>query len=118
MGKQTLERREHPLFRVDVDAEVADHLQSTVLRHQGSLRASTDERPPTPPVAVVDRLEQEPLVVADDSGECGDGGGEIRQDLGPHRHHRVVGCQSGELVEIGADPHQVKRSVSASSTAR
>ena len=118
MGKQTLERREHPLFRVDVDAEVADHLQSTVLRHQGSLRASTDERPPTPPVAVVDRLEQKPLVVADDSAECGDGGGEIRQDLGPHRHHRVVGCQSGELVEIGADPHQVKRSVSASSTAR
>ena len=52
------------------------------------------------------------LVVADDSGECGDGCGEIRQDLGPDRHHRVVGCQrrtrrsrgrsaSGEAERLG-----------------
>ena len=118
MGEQTLERREHPLFRVDIDAEVTDHLQPAILRDQRSLRATADERPAAPPVAVVDRLEQEPLVVADDSGECGDGCGEIRKDFGPDRYHRVVGRQSGELVEVGADPHQVKRSVSASSTAR
>ena len=50
-------------------------------------------------LAVLDRLEQEALAVADQLHERGDRGLEIGEDLAPDRDHGVLPRERAELVE-------------------
>ncbi len=62
----------------------------------------SDEREPAPVLAVLDRLEQEALAVADELGERRHGGFEISEHLAPHRYDRVVARQRDELIACRA----------------
>ena len=65
-------------------------------------RIAPDEAEPAPPLAVLDGLEQEARAVADQLRVRGDRRLEVGEQLGPHRHDRVVGGERAELVAARA----------------
>ena len=107
--EQTLQRDEYALVSGYVDAEVALDAQRAVLRHECPVRAPADERPATPAVAALHRLEQESIPVAHHAGEGRHRRGEIGEQLTPHRHDPMVGRETPELVELGEDGHRLRR---------
>src|SRR5690606_19057931 len=62
------------------------------------------EAPPAPPgLAVLDRLEQEAGAVAHEAEVGGDGGGQVGEQLPPHRDDGVRAGERPELVERRPD---------------
>ena len=67
---------------------------------------ASHEREAAPPLAVLDRLEQEPRRVADELQERGDRCLEVAEQLGPHGHDAVFGGESVELVAGRLQVHE------------
>ena len=72
--------------------------EASAARDQRRRGVATDEREAAPPLAVLDRLEQEARAVADDAQERGDRRDEVGQHLAPHGHDRVLAGEHPELV--------------------
>ena len=90
-----------PVVRhVDVLGAFDQH-DAVAQRHRQH-RIPPDEREASPPLAVLDRLEQEPVAVADQLGEGGDRRLEVGEQLGPHRYDGVLGGELAELVPARA----------------
>ena len=87
----------------------AGRLDLAAARGEGGERVAADEAPAAPPLAVLDRLEQEAVVVADQPGEGRHGRGEVGQHLAPHGDHGVVAGQGPELLAAGAERHPKAR---------
>ena len=68
---------------------------------QRGQRVATDERPAAPALAVLDRLEQEPVAVADDAGERGNGGDEVGEHAAPDRHDRCCAARAWNSSRVG-----------------
>ena len=68
-------------------------------------RVAPDEGEPAPALAVLDRLEQEARRVADELGVGRDRRLEVGEQLGPHRHDRVLAGERAELVPARPQPH-------------
>jgi hypothetical protein len=58
---------------------------------------------------VLNRLEQEAGLVADDAGERGHGRREVTQHLAPHRDHGVGAGEGPELLARGPQGHPKDR---------
>ena len=104
-GQQVLERGEDPPIARHVDGQRAVDLDPPVAQHERGDGVPADEREAAPPLAVLDRLEQEPRAVTDELGVRRDRRLQVGQQLGPHRHDRVRAGQRAELVPAGADAH-------------
>ena len=65
-------------------------------------RVAADERPAPPALAVLDRLEEEAGVVANEPSEGSDRRGEVGQQLPPDRDDGVVARQRTKLSARGA----------------
>jgi hypothetical protein len=102
-GEQVLERGEHAVGGRDAGGEDTVDRDGTVAQRQRGDRVPTDEGEAAPPLAVLDRLEEEALSVADELGERGDGCLQIGEQLGPHRYDGVLGGERVELLAAGAD---------------
>ena len=103
-GEDGVERSEHPSVERDVGAEVPSGLgDDPVAQVERGHRRVTDEAVTAPALAMLDRLEQEPLAVAHQLQERRHRRLEVGQQFGPHGNDRVLGGQSVELVAVG--PH-------------
>ena len=101
-----------PLVQRDpLGQHTTDHLDGAVgPRDQGGRWAPAHERPPTPPLAVLHRFEEEPrLVVAGEAGERGHGRHEVGQELPPDRDDGILAGQLVELGPGGVDRHPAVR---------
>ena len=103
--QQALEHGEDALIAGHLDGQRAVDLDVPVAQQERGDRVAADEREAAPPLAVLDGLEEEARAVADELGVGGDRRLEIGEELGPHRHDRVVTGQRPELVAARADPH-------------
>ena len=77
--------------------EVAGHVEATVAEDHGDLRVAADEAEAAPPLAL-DRLEDEPRLVADEPQERGRRRRQVGQQLAPHRNDAVPRRQRVEVV--------------------
>ncbi len=101
---QSVEGGEHALVQWWVGAEVlALDGDQAVAQLEGRHRVVADEAVAAPPFAVFHRLEQEAVTFTDQLQVGRDRRLEVRQHLGPHRHHRVFTGQRPELLAAG--PH-------------
>ncbi len=104
--------RQHRLDRGE-DAAITRHVDvlGPVYRHDAvskdhcQYRIPADEREAAPPLAVLDRFEEEPVIVADELGEGGDGCLEVGEQLGPDGDDRVRRGERAELVSTRTDVH-------------
>ena len=96
--QQLVERGEHAAVERHRRRNLAEGRDQAVAELQRRHRIAPDEAVAAPAFAVLDRFEQEPRAGADQLGVGGDRGLEVGEHLGPHRHHRVLGCQGAELV--------------------
>ncbi len=108
-GQQHLQCGEDALVERDARRQGAGHLDGATAGGQRGDGVAPDERPPAPALAVLDGLEQEPRLVADQTGERRDRGGEVAQHLAPHRDDRVRPGQLPERVAVGAQGHPKDR---------
>ena len=83
-----------PAVARHVDGQRAVDLDAAVAQQQRGHRVAADEREAAPPLAVLDRLEQEAGAVADELGVRGDRRLQVGEQLGPHRHDRVARAAS------------------------
>ena len=98
-GEQRFERGQRTLVEWHVGRDVADGLDLVAAHDERQRGVATDEREAAPVLAVLDRLEQEALAVADQLHERRDRRLEVGQDLAPDRHDGVVPRERAELVE-------------------
>ena len=100
--QQGLDGGQHAAIEGNAGGKPAVHLEATVPGDDRGRRPSADERPPAPPVAVLDRLQQEAgPVLPYRAGEGGHRRGQVGQDLPPHRHDPVGAGQRPEVVPTG-----------------
>ena len=99
-----LDRGEHTAIERDAVGQRLIDLDSSVPPNERRDRPPADERP-APPALVLDRLEQEAGLVADDAQEPGDRGRQIAQHLAPHGHHRVIARERVEISPRGLRAH-------------
>ena len=104
-GQQLLEGGEHAVVGVEFDAGVTGDGHHSLSQDQRGHRVAPDEREATPTLAVLDGLEDEPVIVTDELEERRHRRLEIGQHLGPHRDDGVLCRQLQESVGIGTDPH-------------
>ena len=104
-GEELLESDEHSLIGGKVDAGVAGDRHPAVAQHEGCHWITADEGEPAPALTVLDRLEDETGIIADELHESRDRGLQIGQHLGPHRHHRVFGGEIEEGFRVGMELH-------------
>ena len=87
----------------------AGRLELAAAGGEGGQRVAADEAPPAPALAVLHRLQQEAVVVADEAGEGGHRRGEVGQHLAPHGDHGVVAGERPELLAARAERHPKAR---------
>ena len=98
-SEQSLERGE-AAGSVGMPSGAGPSTNSTRLPRTTSVSGvASEEREPAPPFGVLDRLEQEPLAVADQLHEGGERCLEVGEHFAPDRHDRVLVAQRDELVE-------------------
>ena len=71
--------------------------------HQRGGRVPAHEREARPALAVLDRFQKKGRLIAGDTGERRNRGGEIGEDLPPDRNNGVVAGELAELVAAGLD---------------
>jgi hypothetical protein len=109
-GEQPVDRRQHPPVEGDALGQASLDLDAARPGDQGGRGIAAHERPPAPALAVLHRLEQEAGLVAHHPQEAGHGGGEVAQDLPPHRHHGGSAGQGAEDVPTGLEHRSGGRS--------
>src|SRR5207237_8692855 len=107
--EKIVERGEHSSITRDVAMELTFDVYDTVAQRERGQRIASDERPSTPALAVLDRLEQEPVAVADHARERGDRSREIAQHVAPHGHHAMLSRQLTEAIARRTDHESITR---------
>ncbi len=96
-----LDGRQDAAVEGDAGRQFALHRDGAVGGDQSGRRLTAHKRPPAPPLGMLDRLQEESPVGMVGAGQPGEGRhrrGQIGEELPPHRDHRVLAGQRGELV--------------------
>jgi hypothetical protein len=105
-AEQVLDAGEDATVERRAVGELAAGLDPAVSGGEGHERLAPDERPPAPPLAVLDGLEEEAGFVAHEPRERGDRGGEVGEELAPDRDHRVGAGEGPEVLPAGPRRHR------------
>ena len=97
---ERFERRQRAAIKRHLRWQVALNVENAVAQHERGLRRAPDEAEATPPLTL-DRLEQEPGLVADEAHEFRQRRGEIGEQLAPDRNDAVPRRQRAEVVPTG-----------------
>ena len=102
-GQHCLDRGEDAAVTRHVDVLGSLDRDDAVAQRQREHRIPADEREAAPPLAVLDRFEEEPVTVADQLGEGGNRRLEIGEQLDPDGDDRVPRGERAELVPTRTD---------------